>query len=42
MLPEFAVPMFLLVSMQGLDQERQSAVSPIDMFVDYVRVYQAP
>jgi beta-glucanase (GH16 family) len=42
MLPEFAVPMFLLVSMQGLDQERQDAVSPIDMFVDYVRVYQAP
>ena len=42
MLPEFAEPMFMLLSLQGLDQEFQQAVSPIDMYVDYVRVYRAP
>ena len=42
MLPEFARPMFLLLSLQGLDQEFQPAAGPIDMYVDYVRVYQHP
>jgi beta-glucanase (GH16 family) len=42
MLREFAVQMFMLVSLQGLDQEFQQAVGPINMYVDYVRVYQAP
>ena len=30
------------VSLQGLDQELQAAAGPIDMYVDYVRVYQHP
>ena len=42
MLPEFRVPMFMLLSLQGLNQELQQALDPIDMYVDYVRVYQAP
>ncbi|MBW8734576.1 MAG: hypothetical protein JF571_09760, partial [Asticcacaulis sp.] len=42
LLPEFDVPLFMMVSMQLLPTEVDQAVGPIDMFVDYVRVWQTP
>ena len=40
LLPEFDVPMYMLVTLQLLPDEAATAVGPIDMFVDYVRAWQ--
>ena len=40
LLPEFDVPMYMLVSLQLLPDEAAVATGPIDMLVDYVRVWQ--
>jgi hypothetical protein len=39
MLPEFTVPMYILLSNQFLSAEQNVATSPIHTYVDYVRVY---
>ncbi|WP_443750160.1 glycoside hydrolase family 16 protein [Asticcacaulis solisilvae] len=40
--PEFDTPMFMLVSLQLLFDEAAVATGPIDMFVDYVKVWRKP
>lgn len=39
-LPEQKVPLFMLVSLQGLNDERAQTISPVDIFVEYVKVWQ--
>jgi len=39
-LPEFDVPMYMLVSNALLTEETAKAVGPIDFWIDYVRVWQ--
>jgi hypothetical protein len=42
LLREFDVPMFMLVTLQLMPSEAALVTGPIDMFVDYVRVWQIP
>jgi len=37
---EYRVPLYMLVSLQGLPEQASSARSPIDLYVDYVRAYK--
>ena len=39
-LPEFKVPIYFLMGLQGFEGEQGSAVSPIDMYIEYVRAWQ--
>lgn len=39
-LPEQRVPLFMLVSLQGYNDEKAQTVSPVDLFVEYVKVWE--
>jgi beta-glucanase (GH16 family) len=42
MLPEFHTPLYVVVDLALFEKEAPNAVSPMDMVIDYVRVWQKP